>query len=189
MKHVEAAARDFIGIFDRLQRPYALMGGLAVRAFGVPRPTYDVDIILAVADEELPALYVAVEAAGYTVPEAYRNGWVDRVADMPLVKFRIYRGTPGESVDVDLFLVRTEFQRQLIDRRVRIEVHDIGHTRVVSPEDLVLLKLIAGRPRDMGDIDDVRFMQGALDAAYMRDWARRLGVADPLERLLAKPPV
>jgi hypothetical protein len=46
MKHVEAAARDFITIFNRMQLPYALMGGLAVRAFGVPRPTYDVDITL-----------------------------------------------------------------------------------------------------------------------------------------------
>lgn len=189
MKHVEAAARDFIGIFDRLNLPYALMGGLAVRAFGVPRPTYDVDVTLAIAEERLGELYDAVEAAGYTVPEAYRKGWLDRIAEMPLVKFRIYRGTLSESVDVDLFLVKTEFQRNIMERRIAAEVENIGSASIVSPEDLILLKLIAGRPRDMGDIDDVRFMHGDLDVDYMRHWATRLEMAEALEDLLKKPPV
>lgn len=189
MKHVEAAARDFVEIFDALQLPYALMGGLAVRAFGVPRPTYDVDVILAISSEGLPALFDAVEAAGYTVPEAYRRGWIDRIADIPLVKFRIYRGTPGESVDVDLFLVETEFQQRMMLRRFKSSVENLGEAWIISPEDLVLLKLVAGRPRDLGDIDDVRFMHGALDEGYMHQWAGRLGVQKELESLLAKPPV
>jgi hypothetical protein len=188
MKHVEAAARDFVGIFDRLQLPYAIMGGLAVRAFGVPRPTYDVDVTLAATEEQLPQLYDAVELAGYTIPDAYRGGSVDRLAEMPLVKFRIYRGTLEESVDIDLFLMETAFQRKIIERRLFTEVDNIGPTWIVSPEDLVLLKLIAGRPRDMGDIDDVRFVHGALDETYMRRWAQLLGIASDLEQLLAKPP-
>jgi hypothetical protein len=188
MKHVEAAARDFTAIFNRMQLPYALMGGLAVRAFGVPRPTYDVDVTLAIDDDMLPALYDAVEAAGYTVPEAYRRGWVDRVAEMPVIKFRIYRGTPGESVDVDLFLMQTAFQQQIIDRRIQADVDSLGTTWIVTPEDLILLKLIAGRPRDLGDIDDVRFMHGELDVDYMRGWAQQLGVSQELESILARPP-
>jgi hypothetical protein len=165
------------------------MGGLAVRAFGVPRPTYDVDATLAIDDDMLPALYDAVEAAGYTVPEAYRQGWVDRVAEMPVIKFRIYRGTPAESVDVDLFLSKTAFQRTIIARRLQVDVENLGTTWVVTPEDLVLLKLIAARPRDLGDIDDVRFMHGELDSNYMREWAKQLGVAEELEEILAKPPI
>lgn len=187
MKHVEAAARDFIRIFQQLQLPHAIMGGLAVRAYGVPRPTYDVDVTLAIPQDRLPALYDAIEAVGYTVPEAYRNGWVDRLAGMPLVKFRIYRGTLEESVDVDLFLAETAFQRQMMERRVLIDVENIGRSSVISPEDLILLKLVAGRPRDMGDIEDVRFMQGDLDAEYMRQWAEELGVSTALNELLAKP--
>lgn len=189
MKHVEAAARDFIAIFNRMELPYAIMGGLAVRAFGVPRPTYDVDVTIAIADDKLPALYDAVEAAGYTVPEAYRRGWVDRVAEMPVIKFRIYRGVVEESVDVDLFLVETAFQREMIQRRISAEIENLGSTWIVSPEDLVLLKLVAGRPRDLGDIDDVRFMHGALDETYLRRWAPRLRIAKEMEALLAKPAI
>jgi hypothetical protein len=122
------------------------------------------------------------------VPEAYRRGWIDRVAGMPVIKFRIYHGTPGESVDVDLFVVQTEFQQQIIQRRIQTDVENLGPTWIVSPEDLVLLKLIASRPRDLGDIDDVRFMHGELDATYMRRWAERLGIVDELEAQLSKPP-
>jgi hypothetical protein len=67
---------------------------------------------------------------------------------------------------------------------------NLGFARawIVSAEDLVLLKIIAGRPRDFGDIEDVRFMHGALDEA-IRTWADRLGVRDELEAVLAKPPI
>jgi hypothetical protein len=55
---------------------------------------------------------------------------------------------------------------------------------LVSPEDLILLKLLANRPRDIADIGDVFFMQGQLDVTYMKKWAQRLGVADRLEPFL-----
>lgn len=188
MKHVEAAAKDFIRIFGELELSYVLMGGLAVRAHGVPRPTYDVDATLAVTDNRLTKLLDAIEAAGYTVPEAYRRGWLDKVADMPVIKVRIYQSPSDQSVDVDLFLAETEFQRHIISRRQPVEIENIGRTWIVPPEELILLKLIAGRPRDLGDIEDVRFMAGELDSQLMRRWATELGISDELEALLAKPP-
>ena len=59
---------------------------------------------------------------------------------------------------------------------------------LISPEDLILLKLLAGRHRDRGDIADIVFTQGQLDADYMRQWADRLGVRDALENVLTEPP-
>jgi hypothetical protein len=46
---------------------------------------------------------------------------------------------------------------------------------------LVLLKLIANRPRDHGDVADILFTQGELDRTYLRHWATELGVLDKLE--------
>jgi hypothetical protein len=54
---------------------------------------------------------------------------------------------------------------------------------------LILLKLIAGRPRDLGDIDGVRFMHGELDVEYMRGWARQFDVEKELDAILARPPI
>jgi hypothetical protein len=137
-----------------------MMGGLAVRAHGVPRPTYDVDAVL-----DIP---------------------YDRLLEL---EFRIYRGTPEQSVDVDVFLLRTAFQESVLARRQLAEVEDIGRVWIVSPEDIILQKLVAGRHRDRGDIEDIRFMSGELDEPYMRRWAEDLGVSKELEQVLATPPI
>ncbi len=54
-----------------------------------------------------------------------------------------------------------------------------------SPEDLILFKLLAGRPRDLVDVSDVLFMQGQLDVQYMRGGAHKLDVLPQLEQAIA----
>ena len=100
-----------------------------------------------------------------------------------MLKLRRFIGE--ESLDVDLFLAESEFQSDVMTRRIRAEAE--GRTVwLVTPEDLVLLKLIAGRPRDLGDVTDVLFMQGELDKGYMRRWADELGVRQKLDDALSE---
>jgi hypothetical protein len=47
MTDLTAVIHDLIDVFEELRLPYAIMGGIAVRAHGIPRPTYDVDFTLA----------------------------------------------------------------------------------------------------------------------------------------------
>jgi len=176
---------DFATLFDGLRVPYAIMGGWAVRMYGLPRPTYDVDFTIAIDRERLPELYDAAMEMGFTVPEQFVAGWVDTVAGMPLVKFRLYLLDRG--IDVDVFLSESDYQQELMRRR---RPHDLDGQCVwfVSPEDLILLKVLAARPRDIGDIEDVLLAQDDLDEAYMRRWAAELGVAKKLEEVLAARP-
>ena len=61
---------------------------------------------------------------------------------MPLVKFRIYR--PDKSVDVDIFIVESTFQKLTMERRVRAEL--LGRrVWLISAEDLVPLGGATGR--------------------------------------------
>ena len=105
------------------------------------------------------------------------------VANMPIVKLGMQLGRQG--IDIDVFLAESEFQESLLARRSQ---HDIGSRLVwlVSPEDLIVLKALANRDRDRGDIQDVLFMQGELDREYMRHWATRLGALENLEEALRK---
>lgn len=41
---LDRALRDIAAELDRMSVPYAVMGGLAVRVYGIPRATYDVDL-------------------------------------------------------------------------------------------------------------------------------------------------
>ena len=55
----------------------------------------------------------------------------------------------------------------------------------MSPEDLIVMKLKAGRPHDFEDAVSVLGAQkGRLDEKYMADWARRIGVSDELTYIL-----
>ena len=131
MSDLVQTIKDFATLFDRLQIPYVIMGGWAVRLYGLPRPTYDIDI--------------------------------------------------------DIFLAESEYQQSLMQRR---RVHEFAGMSVsfVSAEDPILLKLTAARPRDLGDIEDVMLARPDLDEAYMRKWAKPLGVAQQLEETLAARP-
>jgi hypothetical protein len=172
---------QLLPVLDHLAAPYALMGGIAVRAYGIPRPTYDVDFTLALPRERLHELYDGVQQIGYTVPEPFQQGWVDQVSGLPLVKFRWYR--QGQGIDIDIFLAEAPFQHEVLRRRRSLQLNGLT-AWLVSPEDLVLLKLLAARPRDLADIGDVLFTQGQLDEAYLRHWADQLGVRAALEQAL-----
>lgn len=181
MMDLAGALRELVSLFERLGAPYAVMGGLAVRVYGIPRPTYDLDFTAAIERQDLPGFYQALRGLGHTVPEVYQSGWVDRVAGMPVVKSRLF--LEGRGIDVDIFLAESRFQQQLLARRRRHELDDLT-IWFVSPEDLILLKLLSHRPRDLADIADVRFTQGQLDEAYLRHWAQQLGVLQQWQRLL-----
>jgi len=168
-------------VLEGLGVEYAVMGGIAVRVYGIPRPTYDIDFTAAVPRDRLPELFRLVEKLGYTEPEVSAQGWVDQVAGMPVVKLRLDLAEHG--VDVDIFLAESAFQRSLLARRRRERIGD-SSVWIVAPEDLILLKLLAYRPRDLADIADVLFTQGQLDEPYMRRWAAQIGVLDRLEQLL-----
>lgn len=183
MSELESVLRKLVVWLEEQGIAYVVMGGLAVRVHALPRPTNDIDFTIQLDRGRLPDVFRQAERMGLTVPEAYKRGWVDEVSGMPIVKLRYYF-QDGLGVDVDVFLAESEFQNALIARRQSLEVDGLK-CFVVSPEDLVLLKLIASRPRDLIDVQDILFTQGTLDTAYMRPWAKQLGIANELEKVLA----
>jgi hypothetical protein len=135
--------------------PYVVLGGIAVRAYSIPRATYDVDFSLSIDVDRLPDLFDDIERLGYSVPDAYRGGWLDSVGGMPMVKVRFY--VEGKSIDADVFINQTEFQQCVMSRRVLTDVEG-QDAYVVTAEDLILFKLIADRPRDRIEVSDLLFL-------------------------------
>jgi hypothetical protein len=92
----------------------------------------------------------------------------------------------AQPIDVDLFLAESPFQIEILKRRQLADVEG-QQLWIASAEDLVRLKVISGRPRDLIDVADVFFTQGELDVQYMRRWAVRLAIETDLELALANP--
>ena len=180
-KYLVEPLRDLIRLFRESEIPYALMGEVAVAVYGIPRVTHDLDFTISIDRQRLPEFYAAVEELGYSVPDVYESGWVDQVAGMPLVRVRQW--VDNQVIDIDLFLAESTFQESVLSRRKEFMVEG-NLAWVVTPEDLILLKLIAGRPCDLGDIQDILMAQGQLDEEYLKVWAQRLGVSDRLTEAL-----
>lgn len=181
MSSLNEIAHDFVGILDELEAPYAVVGGLAVRIHALPRPTFDVDFTALLPREMLPDLNRVAAERGLIVPQSQASGWFDAVAGLPVVKFQWF--VQSQAIDIDVFLAETAFQQKLLERRVRHAVNG-WDAWFATAEDLIVLKLIANRPKDRTDVSDILFIQGELDVAYMRTWATHLNVADRLEKAL-----
>lgn len=171
-------AKDFIELFERLNIPYVVIGGFAVRVYALPRPTFDVDFTALISDEQLSDVLFEADRLGYAYPDSVTTGWRDRVRGMPVLKFHYFVG--GKTIDADVFLAESSFQHSLIDRR-QLRETDGFQGWFATPEDVILLKLMASRRKDLVDIGDILLVSGDLDVDYMRNWAGELGVAQPLE--------
>src|SRR5690242_3752813 len=82
---VRRTLTDATSIFDRLGLRYAVVGGLAVGAWGVSRSTDDVDIFAELPRKRRGALKRALEESGFHVP----------AMDEELTKFGVFRSKSG----------------------------------------------------------------------------------------------
>lgn len=79
---------------------------------------------------------------------------------------------------IDVSRPRDRHDEAAPDRRRALEVEG-RNVWFVSAEDLILMKLKAGRPRDFEDVVSVLSRHGdKLDIGYLEDWAWRLRVYD-----------
>jgi len=170
-----------LGVLDHAGVECAVMGGFAVRHWSLPRPTYDVDFVVAVEAETLTRLLRAFDEEGFTVDEHFLKGFIDTLDGLRKVAVGCFDS--GSVWQVDIFLATTPFVRSAFDRRVPAEVEGRRFS-VVSPEDLLLFKLLADRTKDRLDIEELLFVCGPLDLEYLRRWAEYLGIPERLDRTL-----
>jgi hypothetical protein len=179
---VRAMALDLADLLETERIPYALMGGLVFAVWGVPRATYDIDMVLSADDRLLESFVSLARRRGLELDSTHLAGFRDVVAGME--KIRLERWTvDAKRIEVDVFLVTTPYQAAAFARRRPVSL-DGRRIQVLSAADLVLHKLVAGRPKDLADVLNILAVQGVPDAEYLWEWGRHLGVATVLARLI-----
>jgi predicted nucleotidyltransferase len=160
-----------------------VVGAIAVAVWGRPRATADIDVTVGVDAAGLESVAEHAGPAGFTVDQQ----WLDW---NPLLRGSQVRLESAEIV-VDAMRPRDRHEEMAFERRRPISLD--GHTIwFVAPDDLILMKLKAGRPRDFEDAMVVLVAQrDSMDEAHMTEWARRTGVSDELSYVLgeASPPL
>jgi len=169
----EATLARLTAIFEQRSIPYALMGGLAVAAWGAPRATEDVDLLAGTGQSD--EFDRALRAASFSVE--WRRGGPDDPIPL-LLRLR----TPG-GPEIDVVCATRAWEREIIGRAVRLRLPQALEIPVVAVEDLIILKLMAGGPGDLADVTDLLERAGPLPELEKRAAAR--GVLELLRQVRA----
>jgi hypothetical protein len=159
------------------QIPFMLTGSYAMAYYATPRMTRDIDLVVALTEDDVDRV------VGAFAPDFYIDADDVRSAVTSLRLFNVMHFESGIKVD---FIVRkgSEYRQVEFARRTPIELGGV-RTWIASREDLILSKLVWARDTDSElQRRDVRaLLEGAFDRAYLQHWAERLSVAQLLGEL------
>jgi hypothetical protein len=173
-------------ILERMGLRYAIGGSLASGAWGEPRSTHDVDLLIDLSPEQLPELHAALQAEHY-VDRASMEEALEEARSFNVIHLGYYQ-------KVDIFVAGSEvLDRAQLERPVMRRL-DPDHEReypITAPEVVVLRKLDWYRKgnesseRQWRDVISVLRVQGTrLDRDFMRSLASRVALTDLLDRAL-----
>ncbi len=174
LNHVWAA-------LEPLNLPMALMGGLAVAVWKHPRNTRDVDILVDVRHGNLDELLEAMKRAGTRLK---RQPPVLRVGDQRLIQ--LLYPAPGSFLDIqiDILLADSAYQKEALTRAKPAKLDGEREIAVLSCEDLIIHKLLAGRIIDSADVAALlRANRAVLDLAYLKGWLSQLNLLAHFETI------
>jgi hypothetical protein len=155
---------------------YCLVGALAVNAWGRLRATQDIDLLVLADEPSRTDLMDALLAREFQIDET----WLEH---NPMAKDVVMRLTHPSfpSIPLDLLFANDRHSQAAIARRHSLQLFGVS-LYVCSPEDLILLKLKAGRPHDFEDsLGVVKNPHLHLDVAYLWSWADKLGLHGELD--------
>lgn len=156
-----------------------LFGAHAVLFYGPPRFTADVDITVEPLPGGSTALVDALAPFGFTLRFPLSSDARDDARLLPMVHAQTH-------LPLDLVIAGPGLDEEFLDRARRIDVAGVA-TWVVSPEDLLAMKVLAGRRKDLSDARGILIQQrGLLDLARTKDVLSALEAATGDKRLMPR---
>ena len=149
-----------------------VIGGQAVLLYGEPRLTRDIDITLGITTERLSDILSAAKTIGLK-PLVEPEDFTMKTMVLPCQ-------ASDTDIRIDFIFSFTLYEQQAMERARIVKMGNAG-VKFASPEDLIIHKVFAGRPRDLEDVKNVLIKNPGIDLAYIRNWLNELSDA------LAKP--
>lgn len=156
-------------VIERRGRRGVLIGGVAIGLVARPRVTIDVDAMLLATDDDPRALLDIAESEGLTprITDAEAFAQQRRV---------LLLHHPESGVDVDLSLGVLPFEVEMVERATNGDLDGIA-VQLPTPEDLVIMKAVAHRRRDLSDIEEVIAVHPNLDGRRVQYWVQQFAEA------------
>ena len=186
----EDFVRQVIAAVEAAGVTYMIGGAVAAWAWGEPRATLDLDLIVNIPLEVVGQLSKELEKRDMLVPEEIiRDNILEDRADLPINAIHMHSGYKA-----DLYPLREgdELRASAFDRRQKIDLGEpLGEVFLHSPEDLIIYKLwfysISQQTKHIRDITSIVMTLGdELDFNYIENWVNKKGLNSIWGDLLAR---
>jgi hypothetical protein len=145
---------------DNASIPYMVFGGQAVLIYGEPRLTRDIDITLGLEPNQAKPVFEVLEKIGLKPRIGNPEEFLQQTFVLPALD-------PETQFRVDFVFSLTDFERQAIARSRIVEIDGVP-VRYISLEDLIVTKIIAGRPRDLEDAKGAILKNPQCDRTFVK---------------------
>ncbi len=176
----EEFLRRVLAALDAAGVEYLLGGALAAWAWGEPRATQDIDLVVNLQPAQTARLSAELEKIEIYVPaEIMLETVLETRADLAI---NAIHGATGYKAEFFPLRPGDELRAAALARKVAVDYGPaLGRVFVHSPEDLILYKLhyfsLSQQTKHIRDIAAILQARRAdLDEAYIRGWAVKLGV-------------
>lgn len=156
--------------------PAVIVGGVAASLLGRPRLTRDIDALVDIDEAEWQWVLSRVSAFGFA-PRIHNPFEFAKRSRVLLLRHT------ATDIDIDVMLSALPFEKDAIANGRMTKVADIS-IRLPQVEDLLIMKAIANRPRDLADIEGLIDANPGADLAKVRQWVQEFATAATLPDLV-----
>lgn len=149
---------------DNHNLPYMIIGGQAVLLYGEPRLTRDIDVSLGVNIDDLDSVLSAVYKLSLKPLPQDIETFVSETMVLPTLE-------ANTGIRVDFIFSYTPYETHAIQRAKNVPILN-QNVSFAAPEDLIIHKIFAGRPRDFEDVKSILIKNSDIDRRYIRKWLR-----------------
>jgi hypothetical protein len=170
------ALRDLVRWLKSKQVPGVVVGGVAASILGRPRMTHDIDALV-LLDEGHWEMFL-IDGAKF--------GFVPRLTDCldfaKKSRVLLVRHKPS-GIDVDVTFGALAFEKEAIAHAAWLDIKKV-RLPLPLPEDLIIMKAIAHRPRDLADIESILDVHPNINVRRVRRWVKEFSKAIELPEIL-----
>lgn len=151
-------------LLDKYDGRGVIIGGIATGLLGKPRFTVDLDAMFLATINDAPRILNLAKEEGI-------EPRTDNVLEFAKKSHVLLLRHKKSGINIDISLGILPFEEEVVERSIR---HDAGvmAIRLPTPEDLIILKAVAHRPKDLEDIRTIVDNYETLDTKRIETWVK-----------------
>ena len=152
-------------LISRFNQRGVVIGGIAASVLGQARFTEDLGAMFLLSTQDIPRFLGEAEQEGIA-PRIENAADFARKRRVLLLQHII----TGTNIDISLGIM--PFEQEVVERSSIQEFEGALRVRLPTPEDLIIMKAVASRPKDLEDIRTLAVKYTNLDIARIERWVK-----------------